>query len=294
MWRISPLEGTCKVCRRIPTCASRFKTIDHGIVGTFILEEFELVHSLTRTEMLIGSDGLEMLSKSTVAVFGVGGVGSFAAEALARCGVGRIVLVDYDVVCITNINRQVHATVSTIGRPKVDVMKERINDINPSIEVLAYRDLYNQDTAERLLRPDYDYVIDAIDMVSSKIDLVVRCKSMGINIISSMGSGNKLDPTGFKVGDLFSTSVCPLARVMRQQLRKKGIDTLKVVYSTERPIKPTGDEPGDSDETNCPEMDNSGGGKRRPPGSIAFVPPVAGLIVAGEVVKDIIGYKPNR
>jgi tRNA A37 threonylcarbamoyladenosine dehydratase len=250
-----------------------------------------LIHRLIRTEMLIGRKGLERLRKSRVAVFGIGGVGSFAAEALARCGVGNIILVDHDVVCITNINRQIHAMVSTVGRPKVDVMKERIADIDPSICVTAYKELYNSETAARLLKKDYDYVIDAIDMVSSKVDLIVRCKAMNINIISSMGAGNKLDPTGFRVGDIFSTSICPLARVIRRELRKHGVDALKVVYSTEKPIMLAENDQSYTSETRPLISDNTDEGSRRVPGSIAFVPSVAGLIIAGEVVKGIIDDK---
>ncbi len=229
-----------------------------------------MLHSFSRTEILIGREGLDLLKKSKVAVFGVGGVGSFAAEALARCGVGNIVLVDHDDVCITNINRQIHATTGTVGKPKVEVMKERILEINPDARVTAVKRLYSSESSEQLLHTDYDYVIDAIDMVSSKIELIVRCSSMNIRMISSMGAGNKLDPRFFRVADIYETSVCPLARVMRRELKRRNIQRLKVVYSTESPVK------------------------QRMPGSVSFVPPVAGLIAAGEAVRDLIGYSGNK
>jgi len=229
-----------------------------------------------RTELLIGQEALDKLKKSKVAVFGVGGVGSFAVEALARCAVGTLVLVDKDDVCITNINRQIHATTKTVGRPKVDVMAERIKEINPNCNVITYKAFYNQETANELLKDDYDYVIDAIDTVSSKIDLVVRCKEKNIPIISSMGAGNKLDPTKFEVSDIYKTSVCPLAKVMRIELKKRGIKDLKVVYSKEQPIR-----------VNVNEILNLKQ-RKQIPASISFVPSVVGLIIAGEVIKDLI------
>lgn len=250
-----------------------------------------MLNSFSRTELLIGREGLNKLKESKVAVFGVGGVGSFAAEALARSGVGNIVLVDYDDVCLTNINRQIHATRKTVGMPKVDVMRERILEINPHAQVNVYKRLYNRDAAEEVLSESYDYVIDAIDMVSSKIDLIVRCKEAGIDIISSMGAGNKLDPTKFKVADIYQTSICPLAKVMRRELRKRGIKSLKVVYSIEKPIKPLEEEvAGCKENCICPNRDITCASKRQVPGSIAFVPSVAGLILAGEVIKDIVGF----
>ncbi len=219
---------------------------------------------------------MERLEKSTVAVFGIGGVGSYAAEALARTGIGRLILVDYDIIDITNINRQVHATTSTIGLPKVQVMKERLLDINPDLEIVAFNEKYSIETKENLLSNEYDYIVDAIDMVSSKIDLIETATSMGIPIISSMGAGNKLDPTGFKVKDIYSTKICPLARVMRQELRKRGIETLKVVYSEEEPMK-----------INLEDSSR----RKAVPGSIGFVPPVVGLIIASEVIKDLSGQE---
>lgn len=227
----------------------------------------------SRTRMLLGSDAMDILSRKTVAVFGVGGVGSYTAEGLTRCGVGKIVLVDSDDVDVTNINRQIHATTKTVGKPKVFVMAERMKDINPDIEVIPIKSFYNSETADELLLQSYDYVVDAIDTVSAKIDLVVRCNKMGIPIISSMGAGNKLDPTRFQVSDIYKTSVCPLAKVMRNELRKRGVERLKVVFSTETPIKPA---------------DSINENKKHVPASISFVPSVVGLIIAGEVVKDLI------
>lgn len=225
-----------------------------------------------RSELLLGKEGMIRLSNSCVAIFGVGGVGSFAAEALVRTGLGKIILIDYDIIDISNINRQIHATSKTIGKFKVEVMKERLLDINPNIQVITYKEKYNEMTKEHLLSRDYDYVIDAIDMVSSKIDLITTCKTMGIPIISSMGAGNKLNPYMFKVGDIYSTKVCPLAKVMRNELRKRNIDKLKVVWSEETPKKVNLEK-----ETL----------RKAIPGSISFVPSVVGLIIASEVIKDI-------
>lgn len=229
----------------------------------------------SRTEMLIGKDALEKLNKCRVAVFGVGGVGGYAVEALARSGVGTIDVIDSDVVDISNINRQIIATSKTVGRKKVEVAKERIADINPDCTVHAFDVFYNDETRKLFDFKSYDYVIDAIDSVSSKIDLIVTCKENGVPIISSMGAGNKLDPTKFEVDDIYKTSVCPLAKVMRRELKKRGVDSLKVVYSKEEPIA--------SEQTETPSP-----GKRSVPGSIAFIPSVVGLIAAGEVIKDLI------
>ena len=215
-----------------------------------------------RSELLLGSKGMDKLSNSTVAVFGIGGVGSFAVEALVRTGLGRIILVDYDIIDISNINRQIHATMKTVGLAKVDVMKRRILEINPNIDIVIHKTLYNLETKEELLSKDYDYVIDAIDMVTSKIDLICECKNRKIPIISCMGAGNKLNPTMLKVDDIYSTKICPLARVMRRELRKRNIEDLKA---------------------NLESKDL----RKAMPGSIGFVPPVAGLIIASEVVKDI-------
>lgn len=229
-----------------------------------------------RTELVIGREGMEVLSQSTVAIFGIGGVGSFAAEALTRSGIGKIILIDYDIIDKTNINRQIHATSRTIGLPKVEVMRERLLEINPTLDVVIYQDKYNEETKGYLLNDEYSYILDAIDMVSSKIDLIVTAKSMGIPIISAMGAGNKLSPTSFRVGDIYETNVCPLAKVMRRELRKRKIDSLKVVWSDEVPAK-----------VNL----ESGALRKAVPGSVSFVPSVVGLIMASEVIKDLIGWE---
>ena len=249
-----------------------------------------MLHEFSRTELLIGADALRKLSKSKVAVFGIGGVGTFVVEGLVRAGVGSFVLVDDDCICLTNINRQLHATTKTVGRPKVEVMRDRILEINPNAQVTVHRKFYMPETAGDLIEDDYDYIVDAIDTVTGKIDLVMKAKERGISIIGCMGAGNKLDPTKFEVADIFSTSVCPLARVMRKELRSRGITKLKVVYSREEPIKPV-----ETEQSSCMKGCVCPKGSTRTctirnqiPGSISFVPSVAGLIIAGEVVKDII------
>lgn len=252
-----------------------------------------MLGAFSRTELLLGTESMNKLRNSTVAVFGIGGVGSYTVEALARCGIGKLVLVDDDNICLTNINRQLHATTKTVGKAKVDVMAERVLDINPKAKVITFKKFYSKDTADELLSPEYDYVVDAIDTISAKIDMVVRCSEMGIPIISSMGAGNKLDPTRFEVADLFKTSICPLAKVMRYELRKRGIEKLKVVYSKEPPVKPD-DESEFSCKKNCicpPGSERTCAQRRQIPGSISFVPSVVGLIIAGEVVKDLINLK---
>lgn len=228
--------------------------------------------SFIRSELILGSEGMKKLAKSRVAVFGIGGVGSFVAEVLVRTGLGEIILIDYDIIDITNINRQIHATRKTVGMPKVEVMKERLLDINPDLNVIIYKEKYNADTKEKLISSKYDYVIDAIDMVSSKIDLILECKKAGIPIISSMGAGNKLNPTMFQVGDIYSTKICPLAKVMRSELRKRKVEGLKVVWSEEVPKNIN--------------LENSNL-RKAIPGSIGFVPSVVGLIIGSEVIKDI-------
>ncbi|SJS74896.1 tRNA threonylcarbamoyladenosine dehydratase [Clostridioides difficile] len=228
----------------------------------------------TRTSFLVGDDGIEKLNNSNVIVFGVGGVGSFTVEALARAGVGNITIVDFDDVDITNINRQIPALHSTVGRYKVDVMEERILDINPNINIKKIRSLYNKDTSDEILTERYDYVVDAIDMVSSKIHLIETCEKKGLKIISSMGMGNKLDPTKIVVTDIHKTSTCPLAKVMRKELRDRGIKKLKVVYSTEQPI-----------ELKKKVMN----GRKVTPGSVSFVPSVGGLIIASVIVNELLG-----
>lgn len=249
-----------------------------------------MLNEFSRTELLIGKAALDKLGQSRVAIFGIGGVGSYAVEGLVRSGVGKLVLVDDDCVCLTNINRQLHATRKTVGKPKVEVMRERILDINPRVEVEIYQRFYMPDQAEELVRSDYDYIIDAIDTVTAKIDLVVQAYKKGIPIISCMGAGNKLDPSRFEISDIYETSVCPLAKVMRRELRKREIPALKVVYSKEEPLTPMENEES-SCSTNCICPKGSTRTctiRRQIPGSIAFVPSVAGLLIAGEVVKDLI------
>lgn len=250
-----------------------------------------MLHQFSRTELLIGKEGLEKLKNSKVAVFGIGGVGSFVVEGLVRAGVGKFVLVDDDRICLTNINRQLHATRKTVGKYKVEVMKERILDINPKAEVETHQCFYMPDNAEELIKPDYDYVVDAVDTVTAKIDLVIRAQRMGIPVISCMGAGNKLDPTKFEVADIYKTQIDPLARVMRKELRQRGVKALKVVYSKEVPMDPI-DTENASCKSNCicpPGTTRKCTVRHQIPGSISFVPSVAGLIIAGEVVKDLIG-----
>lgn len=249
-----------------------------------------MLNEFSRTELLIGASALEKLSGSRVAVFGVGGVGSFVVEGLVRAGVGKFVLIDDDCVCRTNINRQLHATTKTVGKPKVEVMKSRILEINPKAEVETIQQFYLPETGAEMIRDDYDYIVDAIDTVTAKLDLVMKAKERNIPIISAMGAGNKLDPTRFEVADIFKTSVDPLAKVMRQELRKRGVKALKVVYSREQPVTPV-ETAGNSCATVCicpPGTTRKCTARRQIPGSISFVPSVAGLIIAGEVIKDIV------
>lgn len=237
-----------------------------------------MINEFTRTEMLIGAEGVKKLSGAKVAVFGAGGVGGYVIEALARSGVGAIDVIDGDEISLTNINRQILALHSTLGRPKAVVAKERIEEINPAAKVNAFVLFYTPENKGGVDIKNYDYVVDAVDTVAAKAELAVECRSAGVPIISCMGAGNKLDPTAFKVADIYSTKVCPLAKAMRSVLKKRGVKSLKVVYSEEEPISPLTLEGA---EESC--------GKRVTPGSAAFVPSVAGLIIAGEVVKDLIG-----
>lgn len=246
-------------------------------------------HSLSRTELLIGKEALDKLKSSKVVVFGIGGVGSYTVEALARAGIGKLTLVDDDLVCLTNINRQIHATFKTLGHPKVEVMKERILQINPHCEVEIFQTFVKEDNIEEMIPKNTDYVVDAIDTVSSKIALVIWCKTNNIDIISSMGTGNKLDPTQFRIADIYKTKICPLAKVMRYELRRRGVENLKVLYSEEVPRKPKEEE-----VITCKEGCVCIGGTRKCaerrsiPASNSFVPPVAGMIIGGEVIKDLI------
>lgn len=249
-----------------------------------------MLYEFSRTELLIGKKAVEKLARSKVAVFGIGGVGTFAVEGLVRAGVGKFVLVDDDCICLTNINRQLHATRKTVGKPKVEVMRDRILEINPRAEVVARQTYYMPEYAPELVKPDYDYIVDSIDTVTAKIGLIVNATQQGIPIISCMGAGNKLDPTKFEIADIYDTSVCPLAKVMRRELRKRGVNALKVVYSKEEPLKPL-----ETDDSSCQISCICPKGAARTcavrhqiPGSISFVPSVAGLLMAGEVVKDLI------
>ena len=254
-----------------------------------------MLHSFSRTQMLLGEAGLGRLKSSKVAIFGIGGVGSFAVEGLARSGVGNFVLVDDDTICLTNINRQIHALKSTVGKSKVEIMKDRILEINPDAKVETHMELYNAKSADRLLSASYSYVVDAIDMVTAKIDLIVRCKTQSIPIISCMGTGNKLNPLMLEVTDIHKTSMCPLAKVMRTQLSKRGIKDLLVVYSKEVPVIPEV-----SPETDCKSgcicinKERTCVVRHQVPGSVSFVPSVAGLIIAAEVVKDLAGLRDIR
>lgn len=240
--------------------------------------------ALSRTAMLIGKDGIEKLNQSRVAVFGVGGVGGYAVEALARSGVGTFHLIDNDTVSESNLNRQIIATTKTIGRLKVEVAKERILEINPDANVYIYPTFFLPENANAFDFSEYDYVIDAIDTVTGKLEIIVRATDAGVPVISAMGAGNKMDPTAFVVTDVYKTSVCPLAKVMRKELKKRGIKKLKVVYSTETAMKPM-----DSEELKLEETEGTTMGKKRAtPGSMSFIPGVAGLILAGEVIRDLL------
>lgn len=251
-----------------------------------------MLNQFARTELLLGSDAMEHLKNARVAVFGIGGVGGYTVEALARSGVGALDLIDDDRVCITNINRQIMATKSTVGKYKVDVAKERVLDINPDCLVRTYKTFFMPDTKEQFDFSEYDYVVDAIDTVTGKKEIILCAKAAGVPVISSMGAGNKLNPAAFEVADIYETSVCPLARVMRNICRKNGIDRLKVVYSKEKPVRPT-DDMSISCRAHCvcpPGTARKCTERRDIPGSTAFVPSVAGLIIAGEVIKDIASF----
>ena len=238
-----------------------------------------MIHEFSRTELLIGEEALGKLRRTTVLVLGVGGVGSHCIEALARSGVGRLILVDNDKVALSNLNRQIIATLDTVGRYKTQVMKERILSINPQAAVETRECFFLPENADEFDFSSYSYVVDAVDTVTAKLELVVRAKEAGVPVISSMGAGNKLDPTRFEVTDIYQTSVCPLARVMRRELKARGIQDLKVVYSREEAQKP---------EKSLMTEEDSASRRRSVPGSVSFVPSVAGLIAAGEVIRDLI------
>ncbi len=231
----------------------------------------KMKEEFSRTKKLLGADAMDRLARSRVAVFGIGGVGGYVCEALARSGVGALDLIDKDKVAVSNINRQIIATQETVGREKTDVMRERILSINPQAQIRVYPCFFLPENADSFPFHEYDYVVDAVDTVTAKIELVMRAKDAGVPIISSMGAGNKLDATAFRVADIYDTRVCPLARVMRRELKKRNVEHLKVVYSEEEPIS-----------SSCIDAP-----RRQTPGSVAFVPSVAGLIIAGEVVKDL-------
>ena len=248
------------------------------------------LNQFSRSEFLLGPESTDILAQKKVAIFGVGGVGSYAVEALARGGIGSILLVDDDRVCLTNINRQLIALRSTIGKFKVEVMRDRVLDINPAAKVEIRQCFYNAETAPSFDFTDFSYVIDCVDTISAKLLLVEEARRYGVPVISCMGAGNKLDPTRFEIADIYKTSVCPLARVMRHELKKRGIPSLKVLYSREKPI-----EPKTSEENSCatgcvcpPGTVRKCSNRRQIPGSVPFVPSVAGLIIAGEVIKDLL------
>ncbi len=255
-----------------------------------------MLNKFSRTQLLLGEAAMVKLSHSRVAVFGIGGVGGYVCEALVRSGVGAFDLIDDDKVCLTNLNRQIIATRKTVGKYKAEVMKERILDINPQVNVRVHKCFFLPENAEEFPFEEYDYVVDAVDTVTAKIELVMKAQEKDLPIISSMGAGNKLDPTAFLVADIFKTKMCPLAKVMRKELKKRGVKELKVVYSEEMPIRPIEDM-SISCRTNCicpPGAKHKCTERRDIPGSAAFVPSVAGLIIAGEVVKDLINNTAGR
>ncbi len=249
-----------------------------------------MLNQFSRTELLVGAEGMQKLCNARIAVFGIGGVGGYTVEALARSGIGTLDLIDDDKVCLTNLNRQIIAVHSTIGKYKVDVARDRILDINPDAKVNCYKVFYTPETADQFDFSQYDYVVDAIDTVSGKIQLVLQAEAAKVPIISSMGAGNKMDATAFKIADIYKTSVCPLAKVMRHELKNRGIKALKVVYSEETPIIPFNDAKVSREDTarSLEENTDTSVRKKRIPGSNAFVPSVAGLIIASEVIKDIL------
>lgn len=239
-------------------------------------------NAFSRMELLLGKESVDKLASAKIAVFGLGGVGSYVVEALARCGVGSLTLIDKDTVSVTNINRQLYALHSTVGKSKVQIAKERIRDIDENILVHTYETFYNEDTADMIDFHSFDYVVDAIDTVTSKLLIIEKAKECEVPVLSCMGTGNKMYPSRFEITDIFKTSVCPLAKVMRTELRKRGIRKVKVLYSKERPMKPA-------------EGEETKGNTGRPvPGSLSFVPSVAGLLIAGEVVRDLLGISQKK
>ena len=248
-----------------------------------------MLNQFSRTELLFGESAMNTLKESRVAIFGIGGVGGYTVEALARSGVGTFDLIDDDKVCLTNINRQIIATHKTIGKYKVDVMKERILEINPKATVFTHQCFYLPETSSQFDFSSYNYIVDAVDTITAKLDLIVNSQLYNTPIISSMGAGNKLNPAAFEVADIYNTSVCPLAKVMRRELKKRNSSKLKVVYSKETPIVPLDDTESCNSNCICPPGSVRKCTERRSiPGSVAFVPSVVGLIIAGEVIKDLI------
>ena len=248
-----------------------------------------MLNQFSRTQLLLGKEGMDALAGAKVAIFGIGGVGGYVVEALARSGVGSFVIVDDDKVCLTNINRQIIATRKTIGKYKVEVMRDRILEINPDAQVEMRQCFYLPENAHEFDFSEYAYVVDAVDTVTAKIEIIMRAQAAGVPVISCMGAGNKLDPTQFHVADIYKTTMCPLAKVMRHELKKRGVKKLKVVYSTEKPVRPLEDM-SISCRSHCvcpPGTEHKCTERRDIPGSVAFVPPVAGLILAGEVIKDL-------
>lgn len=248
-----------------------------------------MLNQFSRTQLLLGKEAMEKLQRSRVAVFGIGGVGGYVCEALVRSGVGAFDLIDDDKVCLTNLNRQIIATRKTVGKYKADVMKERMQEINPDVEVNVHRCFFLPENAEDFPFEKYDYVVDAVDTVTAKLEIVMQAKKKQVPVISCMGAGNKLDASAFRVADIYKTKMCPLAKVMRRELKKRGVKELKVVYSEEKPTRPLEDM-SISCRSHCicpPGAKHKCTERRDIPGSVAFVPPVAGLIIAGEVVKDL-------
>ena len=250
-----------------------------------------MLHHFSRTQLFLGESAMQELANKRVAVFGIGGVGGYACEALVRSGIGAFDLIDDDKVCLTNLNRQIIATRKTVGKYKTEVMKERMLEINPNVDVRIHNCFFLPENADKFPFDEYDYIIDAVDTVTAKISIIMKANELGIPVISSMGAGNKLDPTAFRVADIYKTRVCPLAKVMRRELKKRGVKKLKVVYSEEQPTRPIEDM-SISCRTNCicpPGAEHKCTERRDIPGSVAFVPSVVGLIIAGEVIKDIAG-----
>lgn len=254
-----------------------------------------MLNQFSRTQLLIGQDGMEKLANARVAIFGIGGVGGYVCEALVRSGVGKFDLIDDDRVCLTNLNRQIHATHRTVGQYKTDVMKARMLDINPHAEINVHKCFYLPENADQFSFDQYDYIVDAVDTVTAKIEIIMRAQRDNVPIISAMGAGNKMDASRFQIADIYDTKVCPLARVMRRELKKRNVKKLKVVYSDEQPVRPLEDMsiscrahcicPSDT-EHKCTD-------RRDIPGSTAFVPAVAGLLIAGEIVKDLSEFDPK-